>query len=448
MSVVTRFAPSPTGLLHVGNVRTALIAWLFARSNGGKFILRIDDTDQSRSEDQYVDGIQKDLRWLGLDWDEMFFQSSRIELYEEAKQRLIADGRLYPCYETPEELSIKKKTLLSRNLPPIYDRAALKLTSQQHSSFEEQGIKAHWRFLLDDADINWEDGIRGKMHFIAANLSDPVLFRADGTMTYNLASVVDDIKLGITHIIRGEDHLSNSATHIQLFKALGAPSPQFIHTSLLSSKDKEISKRLGGFDIESLRNIGMEPMAINSFLAKLGSSDSVEYRLNLNELIKEFDLKKFSKAPANYDQADLERLNTKLLHHLDYSAVVHRLRAEKLDYITEEFWEMARGNINTLGDIAAWWKIYNGEFEIKLIDQEFTNQISVLLPPEPWDGKTWDNWIASIKQATARSGSPLFMPIRLAITGQETGPELRALLPILGRQKVLARLLQNKNREN
>ncbi|MDJ1407831.1 MAG: glutamate--tRNA ligase [Candidatus Midichloria sp.] len=440
MKVITRFAPSPTGFLHVGNVRTAIINWLFARSAGGKFVLRIDDTDVERSESRYVEVIERDLQWLGLEWDELFFQSKRLEKYEEAKKKLIESGRLYPCYETQQELALKKKNLLSRNLPPIYDRASLRLTAARKEQYERQGIKPHWRFLINDSAISWNDGIRGLMNFVPSNLSDPVLIRADGSMTYTLASVVDDIEFGITNIIRGEDHLSNSAVHVQIFEALDAKSPDLAHLSLLASKDQEISKHLGGFDIYSLRQAGIEPMAINSFLAKIGTSDAVYPYQNMQDLIKSFALSKLGKSTSNYDQSELERLNAKLIHAMPYEIAKDRFKNEGLEDVGEEFWEVAKYNIKTLQEISLWWQICNTVLEPVPMNHKLTKQAATVLPKEPWDINTWSIWIEEVKKTTKRSSKELFMSIRKALTGLDSGPELKTLLILLGYEKTFARL--------
>ncbi|AIF80872.1 glutamyl-tRNA ligase [endosymbiont of Acanthamoeba sp. UWC8] len=440
MSVITRFAPSPTGYLHVGNVRTAIVSWLFARSMGGKFILRIDDTDVERSKDEYTEAIKEDLKWLGLDWDRIEFQSNRVEKYEAVKERLIKEGRLYPCYETKEELEMKKKIMLNRNLPPIYDRASLKLSDEKKRELEEQGIKPHWRFLIDKEDIVWDDGVRGNLHFKAANISDPVLIRADGSMTYTIATVWDDIEFGITDIIRGEDHVTNSAIHIQIFKALGSTPPNFAHLSLLNSKSGEISKRIGGFDIRSLRESGIEPMAINSFLAKIGTSDPIEIKSSLEELIKDFSIKKFSKSPVNYDISELERLNTKLVHNLKYSEVKERLNGLNIGEVDESFWEAVKPNINTIKEVELWSKICREDITPTIDDKDFTASAAELLPEEEVTINTWDEWISKIKEKTGKSGKNLFMPLRKAITGMEHGPELKYILPLIGRDKIIARL--------
>lgn len=440
MTVVTRFAPSPTGLLHVGNVRTALVAWLFARNHNGKFILRIDDTDTERSKQEYVDAIFEDLEWLGLTWDKLEFQSKRKKIYEVIKQKLISLGRLYPCYETQEELGVKKKARLSRNLPPIYDRAALNLTIEQKAEYEQKGIKPHWRFLIADEDIEWEDGVRGKLHFKAHNLSDPVLIRADGSMTYTIASVWDDIEFGITDIIRGEDHVTNSAVHIQIFKALGYTPPRFSHLSLLKPQDNQkISKRLGGFDIRSLRGNGIEAIAIESLLAKVGTSQPVEISRSLNELIAEFSISAFSKSPVIYDINELERLNTKLIHILSFNEVRDRLSDLNID---EQFWDTVKPNLNSLDEIKLWVKICKDKIRCNLsdTDKEFISLAKRVLPEGDINENTWDDWISNIKENTCRKGKELFMPIRVALTGIEHGPELKYLLPLLGREKIIERM--------
>lgn len=437
MSVITRFAPSPTGYLHVGNVRTALVNWLFARKNGGKFILRIDDTDRIRSEERYVDAIKRDLEWLGLTWDEIYFQSDRMDKYEDAKQRLIDAGRLYPCFETQEELEIKKKTLLARNLPPIYDRAALKLSSQERQSLEARGVMPHYRFLMEQSPITWSDGVKGKLAFEPKTISDPILIRGDGTMTYMIATVIDDIDLNITNIVRGEDHVSNSAIHYQMFAAFGAQCPSLAHLSLVKSKDGEISKRLGGFDIHSMREAGLHPMSILSFLAKIGTSDPIEFRSSLDELVDDFDLSKFSKSPTSYDENDLKRLNEKLTHVLTYEQVKDSLPK----HITADFWEGVKHNLQLVREVEDWYNIIHSDLEVDAENPELLKLAAELLPPEPWDEGTWNQWIASLKERSGLNGKALFMPLRLALTGMHHGPELQKILPFIGYETTRKRLV-------
>lgn len=437
MSVKVRFAPSPTGYLHVGNVRTALVNWLFARKTGGHFLLRIDDTDKERSKQEYIDAIHKDMHWLGLDWDSEEFQSRRFERYRHAADTLRQQGRLYACYETPEELEVQRKMQASRGLPPIYNRAALKLTDEQKRQYEAEGRRPHFRFLLNDEAIEWADLIRGDVHFRATHMSDPVLLREDGVPVYTLASVVDDGEMGISHVVRGEDHVSNTAVQVQLYKALEFGVPQFAHMALLKTREGELSKRIGGNDIRSLREAGILPMAVNSLLARIGTSDAVEPFAEMQPLIAGFDFKKFGRAPANYDVAELEKLNEKLLHRMPYQSV-----AGQLDFIDEPFWLSIRANIKTLSEVRQWADILQGSIDADLTGEEvrFLHSTIDKLPPAPWDEATWDVWLAAIKPTTQRKGKDLFMPIRRALTGREHGPELKKLLPLLGREQVLQRL--------
>ena len=441
MSVKTRFAPSPTGMLHVGNVRTALINWLFARSQGGIFMLRMDDTDLVRSKAEYEDGIKEDLTWLGLNWDAFAKQSERLSRYEEIKQKLIDSGRLYPCYETQNDLDMKRKLLLSRGQPPIYDREALKLTKEQHEEFLARGVKPHYRFLLEDGTIEWNDLIRGNIQFQARNLSDPIVIREDGSMTYILCSAIDDIDFGITHILRGEDHITNTAIGIQITKALGATPPTIGHISLLKSKVEKISKRIGGFDIKSLRDQFIEPMAIKSLLAKMGTSDSIEAVSDMDQLLKQFELGKFGLSAVNYDFDELKHLNHKLISNLSYKEIKPSLDEKEIE-INEEFWLSVRGNLNSIGEVIDWWNICNKAIKTNNLPENegFLKQSSALLPEGEWDVSTWDLWIKQIKEKTGRAGKQLFMPLRMALTGKEEGPELKLLLPIIGRDKVIERL--------
>ena len=441
MLVKTRFAPSPTGMLHVGNARTALINWLFARSHGGVFMLRMDDTDTLRSSEEYEEMIKQDLQWLGLNWDETAKQSERLNRYEEVKQSLIKSGRLYPCYETQNDLDMKRKLLLSRGLPPIYDRAGLKLTKADHDEFQSKGIKPHYRFLLEEETIEWDDLIRGKIQFKAKNLSDPIVIREDGSMTYILCSAVDDIDFSITHVLRGEDHITNTAIGIQITKAIGATPPTFGHICFVKNKVEKISKRVGGFDIKGLRDQFIESMTINSLLAKIGTSDSIEPVTTMDELLKSFDIGKFGLSAVNYDFEELKHLNHKLINSISYQEILPSLK--KLgSAIDENFWLSVRGNINTLNEVTDWWNICNQQIKplINDDDKDFLIECSKLLPTEEWNIKTWDIWIEKIKEKTGRSGKKLFMPIRLAITNQESGPELKILLPLIGQDKTIKRL--------
>ena len=433
--IKTRFAPSPTGYLHVGNVRTALVNWLFTRKMGGHFMLRIDDTDLERSRPEYEEAIKEDLSWLGISWDSLVKQSDRFDRYTLATETLKQSGRLYACYETAEELDVQRKMLASRGLPPIYKRAS----DEQNKKYLAEGRAPHWRFLLNDEEVVWDDLIRGSAHFKATHMSDPVLVRADGVPLYTLASVVDDGELGATHVIRGEDHVSNTAVQIQIYKALGYSVPTFAHMALLKTKDGELSKRLGGNDIRSMREGGILQMAINSLLAKMGTSDAVEVFTEMQQLIDSFDFKKFGRAPANYDAAELEKLGEKLFHQLPFSAV-----KSQLPFADKAFWNSVRANVKNLADAKVWWDVVQGTtddgWQMTEDEKIFLNQIAALLPPEPWDESTYDAWLAAVKPTTARKGKELFMPIRKALTGLDHGPELKKLLPLLGMQKTKTRL--------
>lgn len=432
-----RFAPSPTGYLHVGNVRTALVNWLFVRKHGGHFLLRIDDTDTERSKAEYTDAIREDLGWLGISWDSEEHQSKRFERYHMAAERLRAQGRLYPCYDTPEELDVQRKMLASRGLPPIYNRAALKLTDEQKKTYESQGRRPHYRFLLNDENIEWDDLIRGHTAMKATTMSDPVLIREDGVPVYTLASVVDDGEMAITQVIRGEDHVSNTAVQVQLYKALSFAVPAFAHMALLKTKEGELSKRLGGNDIRRLREAGILPMAVNSLLARIGTSDAVHAYPDMQPLVDSFDFKKFGRAPANYDVVELEKLNEKLLHQLPFAAV-----KEKIPFADETFWLSVRANLASLAEAKPWWDILHGSIHPQLNHDEraFIRTTADKLPPAPWNEQTYDAWIAAIKPTTERKGKELFLPLRKALTGMDHGPELKKLLPLLGREKTLERL--------
>jgi glutamyl-tRNA synthetase len=442
MSVAVRFAPSPTGMLHVGNIRLALINWLFARSQGGSFLLRLDDTDIERSTAEFAAGIERDLGWLGLDWDRFARQSDRLDRYHLAMEALKRSGRLYPCYETAEELSLKRKSLLGRSLPPIYDRSALKLSDEDRARLEAEGRKPHWRFLLRHDPVEWDDLVRGPQHFHGRDLSDPVLIREDGRILYTLSSIVDDIELGITHVIRGEDHVANTAVQIQLWQALDGPVPTFAHLPLLSdATGAALSKRLGSIGISHLRDEeGVEPMAINSLLAKLGTSDAIEARLTLSELVAEFDMAKVSRGAPKFDPEELKRLNARVLHATPFEAIAVRLAAKGYAGVDEVFWNAVRANLSRLDDIAEWWHVAREPIQPVIEDPEFAAAAASLLPPEPWDDTTWGAWTNAVKTATGRKGKALFMPLRQALTGLDHGPELKNLLPLIGRERASARL--------
>lgn len=442
MTVISRFAPSPTGHLQLGNIRTASIAYLFARHASGKFILRIDDTDLERSKPEYTESIKRDLAWLGFRWDDYRHQLGREAEYDAARDKLIASGRLYPCYETEEELALKRKVQLGRGQPPIYDRAALKLTLEQKQKFEAEGRKPHYRFMLNHEPIVWNDLVRGRVEFQGKDLSDPVLIRADGTSLYHLGSVVDDIAYGITHIVRGEDHVTNTAAHVQMFEALGATPPTFAHLPLMfDDEGKKFSKRAGSLSIATLREEeGLEPIAIVAFLGRLGTSQPIEPFWDLDAFIKQFDITTFSKANPKFVYEDLLRLNSRIVHQLPYDAVRERLIDMGLEGVTEEFWLAARPNLTVVRDIREWWQVANGPVVPVIADAEFANAAADLLPSAPWDATTWNAWVNAVKDKTGRKGKELFMPLRQALTGMDHGPEMANLLPLIGYDRTLERL--------
>ncbi|MDA8229891.1 MAG: glutamate--tRNA ligase [Magnetospirillum sp.] len=440
--VTVRFAPSPTGLLHVGNARVALINWLLARKLGGRFLLRYDDTDTQRSRPEYVEAIGRDLAWLGLGWDVQAFQSARLERYAAAAEALKAAGRLYPCYETADELDFKRKRQLARRQPPVYDRAALRLTDGEKRALEAEGRTPHWRFRLDRDEVRWDDLVRGPCHTHGGTLSDPVLIRADGTFLYTLPSVVDDIDFAITHVVRGEDHVTNTAPQIQLFRALGAEPPAFAHLPLLTdAAGQGLSKRLGSLSLGDLRDQGIEPVALASLLARLGSSDAIEIRFSLDDLVRDFDLGHFSRATPKFDPQELAHLNARYLSGLPWEDARPKLAALGLTEANKEFWEAVRGNLGRLEDARGWWAVVAGPCAPVIEDAAFAAEAAALLPPEPWDNATWGAWTEAVKQATGRKGRALFHPLRLALTGRENGPELKTLLPLVGRVRAGKRLM-------
>ena len=435
---IVRFAPSPTGRIHIGNARTAILNWLMALKTGGQFVLRYDDTDTARSTREYADGIAADLDWLGIRPARVEWQSKRFARYDELADRLRAAGRLYACYETADELDRRRKRQMARGAPPVYDRAALKLTDEERRALEAEGRRPHWRFKLDGRMVPWNDLIRGPQAIDTTGLSDPVLVREDGTYLYTLPSVIDDIDFAVTHVIRGEDHVVNTAVQIEITQALGGNVPNYAHHSLLTGADgKGLSKRLGSLSIASMREGGLEPMAVVSHAALLGTSDNIHPCADYTELVEGFGLDKLSRAPARFDEAELSQLNAKLLHHLPWQAVKDRLPGE-----TEEFWLAIRGNIGKLADTAGWEMVVSGPINAVVApeDRDFIRDACGLLPASPWDGTTWKSWTEAVKSATGRKGKPLFMPLRLALTGLDHGPELAQLLPLIGRDRALERL--------
>ena len=434
---ITRFAPSPTGRLHVGNIRTALHNWMLAKKSGGKFVLRIDDTDAARSKEEYVDAIRADLAWLGIEADSEERQSQRLDRYDAAFEKLKQAGRVYPAYETAQELELKRKVQLGRGLPPIYDRGALELTEEERAAKEAEGIAPHWRFKLDhDEALAWDDGVRGASKFEPKLLSDPVIRRADGSWLYMLPSTVDDIDMGITHVLRGEDHVSNTAVQIQMFTAMGAAAPEFAHEALLVGKEGKLSKRLGSLGCYAFRERGIEPEALIAMLARLGTSLPVEPISDRSVLLSTFDLSTFGRAPAKFDDAELDRINTAIVHATPFEAVRHRL-PEGMD---EAGWHAVQPNIATIGEVADWWRLVTGpidRIEFEAEDRAYLAQAAEMLA---WSDDPWHSLTNALKDATGRKGKALFLPLRQALTGMNHGPDMGELLPLIGEAKVRARL--------
>ncbi len=443
MTVKVRFAPSPTGRIHAGNVRAALVNWLFARRQQGIFVLRIDDTDLERSTKENEDLIETDLTWLGLEWQERYNQSKRFDIYQKAADYLKEIGRLYPAYETAEELDRRRKVQLSRGLPPVYDRAALSLTDEEKAAFDAEGRKPHWRFKLEGKRVAWEDLVRGHCEVDTTSMSDPVLIREDGAFLYTLPSVVDDMDMAITHVIRGEDHVANTGTQLEIFEALvklfPAPLPQFAHMPLLVGADGEgLSKRLGSMSISQMREDGIEPLAITSHLAKIGTSDPLEAAPSLDSLADLQDFGKMGRAPARYDFDDLMRLNAGVLQAMTYADAKPRLEALSAD-LGELFWDTIRMNLHKFSEVREWAQIVGGDIEPKIEDPAFATKALELLP-SPYERDSWQQWSGAIKEATGAKGKALFMPLRQALTGMDHGPDMGALSFLIGRDKIAKRL--------
>ena len=440
MTTVTRFAPSPTGLLHLGNIRTALINWLYARTNNGKFILRIDDTDLERSKDEYISQIKYDLDWLGIDFDETFNQSSRFDRYREQFEKLKADGRIYPCYETPEELERKRKLLIAAGGKQVYDRSAMELTDQQKKDYEAEGRKPHWRFLLKTERMKWDDLLKGEIDIDLTSLSDPVLFREDGVPLYTFSSAVDDIDYDITNVIRGDDHTSNTAVQVEIINALDQNKITFAHHALLkaSSGDK-LSKRDNVISISSFREANMEPISILSLLATIGTSNSIELKDNIDQIKSEFKLSTISTSPGRIEIDVLNALNKKQVQKYNFSEIEERLKKidEKID---QKFWETIRGNLNVVEDIKQWTDIVFNSETIKPSDKDYIKIAMELIPDDPWNDETWGLWTSAIKEKTGRKGKELFLPLREAFTGLNHGPEMKLLIQLLGREKIIQRV--------
>jgi glutamyl-tRNA synthetase len=445
MTVVTRFAPSPTGRLHIGNVRTALHNWLLAQKgkqgqHGGRFLLRIDDTDAERSREEHVTAIRADLAWLGLHPDGEERQSARFDLYEREFARLVAAGRVYRCYETPQELELKRKVLLGRGLPPIYDRGALALSEDDHAAKAAAGERPHWRFLLDrDEPIEWQDGIRGRQHFDPAQLSDPVIRRADNSWLYMLPSAIDDIAMGVTDVLRGEDHVSNTASQLQMFSALGSTPPRFAHEALLVGSEGKLSKRLGSLGMAELREAGIEPEAVVTLLARLGTSQPVDPALDAEALAAAFDLSHFGRAPARFDEAELHRVNAAIVHRLPFARVSHLLP----EGMGEAAWEAIRPNLAHIDEAAEWWRVVTGPVKAPALsdeDRAYLAEAAEAGTGIDWADDPWRALTGALKDRTGRKGKALFLPLRQALTGMDHGPDMAALLPVIGRDAALARL--------
>ena len=432
---ITRFAPSPTGYIHVGNLRTALMNYLIARKAGGTFILRIDDTDPVRSEEKYVDGIKQDLEWLGLHWDKVERQSERLDRYADAAEKLRSIDRFYEAFETPTELDLKRKKQLNMGKPPVYDRAALNLSAEERDALRAERGDGVWRFKLDQERINWKDGILGDISIDAASVSDPVLIRGDGQVLYTIASVVDDTDMGVTNVVRGSDHVTNTATQIQIMKALGMTPPEFAHHSLLTGPQGEaLSKRLGTLALRDLREQGIQPMALLSMMARLGSSDPMELRSEMSELIEGFDVGSFGTAPTKFDVADLFPLTANVLQAKPLADVADQIADLGVPAdLAETFWTVTRDNITTLKDLAAWWTLFSEGADPVIDDEdaEFVAQAMAMLPEGPFDDTTWKTWTGAVKEATGRKGKGLFMPLRKVLTGQSHGPDMSATMTLL-----------------
>ena len=442
MSIRTRFAPSPTGLLHVGNARAALFCFLFAKKHDGQFVLRLDDTDRERSTQAFADAIQADLDWLGLKWDETARQSDRFERYDAVFETLVAQGHVYACYETPEELERKRKRQLARGKPPVYDRAGLALSPDEKAALEAEGRSAHWRFKLSGNQVAWRDLVRGEQKIDTASVSDPVIRRADGSWLYTLPSVVDDLDMNISHVIRGEDHVTNTAAQVELITALGGEVPEFAHFSLMLGADGSgLSKRLGSLALADLRDGGLEPISLNAHIARLGTADPVVPAQTMQEIIEGFDMARLGRAPARFDPEDVTRLNARILHETPYAAVAERL-AEIGAPARAEFWEAMRGNIENFADMQNIMVLINGPITpvVETDDADYIAQARALLPDAPLDTDSWSDWTGRLKDETGRKGRALFMPLRMALTGQSHGPEMQHLLYHIGYDEAVARL--------
>ena len=436
--IKVRFAPSPTGFMHIGNTRTALFNWLLAKKLGGKFMLRIDDTDRLRSKKEYEDAMRESLIWLGFEWSEEARQSARFDRYNEVKEKLMAEGRIYACYETPEELEIKRKRAMAKGQAPVYDRQALHYTAEDLAKFKAEGRKPHYRFKLLDGVIEWEDIVRGHCRYEAEKLSDPIIIREDGSYLYHLPSCIDDSDFGITHIVRGEDHTTNTASQIQMFEAIGGKVPTFAHLPLLTGTEGKLSKRLGSLGVRELKAEGVEAMAICSFLAKLGTSDAIEPYYSLDELAESLDFSKLGRSQPKFDEEELKHFNTKVVRSMPYSLVKNRIDAD------ETFWNDVRANLDVVDDVKVWEDICHKEVAPIIEDKFLTDLAAELLPAEPWNESTFNEWMSILKAQSGKKGRELFHPVRKALTALDNGPELKTLLPLIGYEKAKKRLLGQK----
>ena len=439
--ITTRFAPSPTGFIHIGNLRTALFNWLIARKNDGQFILRIDDTDAERSREEYVDAIKEDLEWLGLTWDRVERQSDRLDRYAEAADKLREMGRFYEAWETPIELDLKRKKQLNMGKPPVYDRAALTLSGDEKARLNTERGQGVWRFKLDHERINWPDGILGDISIDAASVSDPVLIRQDGQVLYTIASVVDDTEMGVTNVVRGSDHVTNTATQIQIIQALGGTVPEFAHHSLLTGPQGEaLSKRLGTLSLRDFREAGVEPMALLSQMARLGSSDPIELRSTHDELIEGFDLSRFGAAPTKFDAEELKPLTAHVIQSLDAGDVDAEMAAAGVpETLRPAYWQAVRGNTEVRGDVGQWWSVFAQGASPEMADEDraFIEEAFATLGEPPYTAETWGTWTTAVKESSGRKGKALFMPLRLAITGRARGPEMAEVMPLLQKKPSL-----------
>lgn len=436
--IKVRFAPSPTGFMHIGNTRTALFNWLLAKKLGGKFMLRIDDTDRLRSKKEYEDAMRESLVWLGFKWSEEARQSARFDRYNEVKEKLMAEGRIYACYETPEELEIKRKRAMAKGLAPVYDRQALHYTAEDLAKFKAEGRKPHYRFKLLDGVIEWDDIVRGHCRYEAEKLSDPIIIREDGSYLYHLPSCIDDSDFGITHIVRGEDHTTNTASQIQMFEAIGGKVPTFAHLPLLTGTEGKLSKRLGSLGVRELKAEGVEAMAICSFLAKLGTSDAIEPYYSLDELAESLDFSKLGRSQPKFDEEELKHFNTKVVRSMPYSLVKDRIDAD------ETFWNNVRANLDVVDDVKVWEDICHKEVTPIIEDKALTDLAAELLPAETWTENTFNEWMSILKAQSGKKGRELFHPVRKALTALDNGPELKTLLPLIGYEKAKKRLLGQK----